>query len=230
MRLRLRTVIFLSLLGLGLMPLAVHLGFHAPEVFSLLESSATRLSLDHVVSHTQGTVQHLRRRLETVQMLAALPGPRELLGAEPPAGSRGLTSDEAAARLASVVQRWLADADDVVEVVLAGADGRWRLRLARIQGTRQFERVGSGGDHPYPALMEALAPGRRGGWVGTGMAGGRSGSVAPRLLLYAVASDSRQQRARARRGGSGPRPCARAQRRRGCAMGAAGRPPCAAGG
>ncbi len=187
MRLRLRTAIFLSLLGLGLMPLVVHMGFHAPEVFSLLASSATRVSLDHVAAHTQNVAQHFQRRLETAHMLAALPGPRELLGAEPPAGSRGLTPDEAAARLTTVVQRWLADADDVVEVVLAGADGRWRWRLARTQGTRQFERLSSGGDHPYVTLMEALAPSRHGGWVGAGSAGSRGEPAPPRLLLYAAA-------------------------------------------
>ncbi len=187
MRLRLRNAIFLSLLGLGLMPLVVHMGFHAPEVFTLLASSATRASLDHIASHAQAAAQHLTRRLETASMLAALPGPRELLGAEPPAGSRPLSPDEAAARLGGVVQRWLADADDVAEVVVAGADGRWRWRLVRTQGTKQFERVHSGGDHAYVTLMEALAPGRSAGWVGTGSVGRGTESAARRLLLYAVA-------------------------------------------
>ncbi len=85
------------------------------------------------------------------------------------------------------MQRWLADADDVAEVVVAGADGRWRWRLVRTQGTKQFERVHSGGDHAYLTLMEALAPGRSAGWVGTGSVGRGTESAARRLLLYAVA-------------------------------------------
>ena len=49
LRPRLRTVLFWFLLGLGLLPLAVHLSFHAPEVFSLLESAAARVSRERVV-------------------------------------------------------------------------------------------------------------------------------------------------------------------------------------
>jgi diguanylate cyclase (GGDEF)-like protein/PAS domain S-box-containing protein len=178
MRLRLRTVILLSLLALGLMPLGVHMAFHAPEVFALLQSSAARSSQEHVVAHAQDVAQHLRRRLETVQMLATLPGPRELLGAEPPPGARPLTPEQAAVRLAGVVQRWLGDADDVTEVSVIGPDGAWRWRLARSSGAQPFERADGQGDRPDGALVEALAAGRPGGWVG-----GRGRASPPRLFV-----------------------------------------------
>ena len=186
MRLRLRTAIFLSLVALGFIPLGAHMGFHAPEVFSLLESSATRASREHVAGHAGHVAQHLGRRLETAQMLAALPGPRELLGAEPPPGARALTPEEAAVRLASVVQRWLVGAEDVVEVSVIAADGRPHLRLARSPGARRFESADTRGAAPDPALMEGLTPSHRGGWVGSSAAPADGAATAPHLLYVAA--------------------------------------------
>jgi len=170
MRLRLRTLILISLLALGLMPLGVHMGFHAPEVFALLQSSAARSSREHVGSHAQDVAQHLRRRLETVQMLAALPGPRELLGAEPPPGARPLTPEQAAVRLAGVVQRWLGDADDVTEVSVVGPDGAWRWRLVRSSGAQPFERARTARvtGRTAPWSRPSKRDGRAAGSAGTG--------------------------------------------------------------
>ena len=184
MRLRLRTLILISLLALGAMPLGVHMGFHAPEVFALLQSSAAKSSQEHVVAHARDVAQHLGRRLETVQMLAALPGPRELLGAEPPAGTRPLSPEQAALRLATVVERWLAAADDVTEVWLVGADGNWPWRLARSSGAQPFERADGRGDRPDAALTQLLERGSSGGWVGGSARGDRHGAP-PRLFVAA---------------------------------------------
>jgi diguanylate cyclase (GGDEF)-like protein/PAS domain S-box-containing protein len=170
-RLRLRTIILLSLLGLGLMPLGVHMGFHAPEVFALLKSSASRLSLDHVASHAQTVAQHLERRREMARMLAALPGSRDLLGAEAAPGARPLPPDEAAARLSAFAQRWLGDTADVAEVAVIDAGGRWLLRLARSPGTGRFERQDGQGELPDAELQAMLRSGPSGS-VGGSDAGG----------------------------------------------------------
>jgi diguanylate cyclase (GGDEF)-like protein/PAS domain S-box-containing protein len=184
-RLRLRTIILLSLLGLGLMPLGVHMGFHAPEVFGLLKSSASRSSLEHVASHAQTVAQHLDRRLEMARMLAALPGPRDLLGAEPAPGARLLTADEAAARLSAVARRWLGDTQDVTEIAVVDADGRWLWRLARSPASGRLERREGQGELADAQLQAMLRSGPAGS-VGGGDLGGPPGAQSPARLYIAA--------------------------------------------
>jgi diguanylate cyclase (GGDEF)-like protein/PAS domain S-box-containing protein len=155
---RLRTLLFWSLLGLGLLPLATHLTLHAPEVLSLLESAVARDSRDRAEARAADVAQRLAHRAETTRIIATLPGPREILGAEADPGIPALSPEEAARRFTAVMARWLGPSREVAEVLLLDPSGVERLRLQRSADGRGLVRGADGRDRSEESFVrEATA-------------------------------------------------------------------------
>jgi diguanylate cyclase (GGDEF)-like protein/PAS domain S-box-containing protein len=192
---RLRSILFWSLVGLGLLPLAVHLAFHAPGVFALLDSAAVSASREHASAQAHQVAQHLERRAETARIIAALPGPQEILGAALPQGTPGLSAQEVAPRFTGAMQRWLGASEDVAEILLIDRHGQEQLRLVREGDLRGFapaaagsqpsgvpvDRLdtGDGAGAPAQVLAEDAAPGQP--------------VRAPRMFVSAPLRDARGQ-------------------------------------
>ncbi|MEW5729737.1 MAG: ATP-binding protein [Pseudomonadota bacterium] len=127
---KLRTLLFATLLALGLMPAAVLLLSLLPGAVHAYREAALQHSLMQAQTQARELTQRLERRRETVRNIALLPAPLEMLKAvQGKGGGLYLTVDQAAERFVGVLRRWFTPPGDLEVLVITDLDGIERLRL-----------------------------------------------------------------------------------------------------
>ncbi len=132
---KLRPVLFIPLVSLGVAPLLVLIAFVLPQVVGGFESAAQEQTLASLRFQRYELNQRLQGQKEMARIISLLPAPKEILGAHMQ-GSRELflSAEQAKSRLAGVLKRWFDETSELQAIVIADAHGAEVLRLRRVDG------------------------------------------------------------------------------------------------
>lgn len=125
---KLSTLLFVILLGLGIVPAAVLFLSLLPGVIRTYDSASEQQGLIVAQQQAGELTQRLERRRETVRNIAMLPAPLEMLRAVQAGGGLYLNAQQAAERFGAVMRRWFTPADDLRMLSVLDLDGIERFR------------------------------------------------------------------------------------------------------
>ncbi len=127
---KLRTLLFATLLALGVIPAATVLLSVLPGALHAYDEAARQNSLMQAQTQARELTQRLERRRETVRNIAMLPAPLEMLRAvQGQGGGLYLDATQAAERFVGVLRRWFTPPGDVEALAITDLDGVERLRV-----------------------------------------------------------------------------------------------------
>jgi len=134
--LKLSTVLFFILLGLGIIPAALLIVSLLPGVMQAYHSAAEQHGLGVAQRQSGELTQRLERRRETVRNIAMLPAPLEMLRAGEAAGpGLFLNVQQAAERFSGVIRRWFNPPGDLRLLAILDRSGIEQLRLEAMGGS-----------------------------------------------------------------------------------------------
>lgn len=134
-------MVFLGLLGLGVIPVAILTAAYLPGVLSRMETEAHRYALAESEGRLELVEQRLNTMRQTVQELSILPVYPELLGTGSVEKIHVLKPDVAANRFTAVMNRWFDGVEDVIAITVIDTNGQERLRMERLREDMEFHIV-----------------------------------------------------------------------------------------
>ncbi|EXJ17208.1 ATP-binding response regulator [Imhoffiella purpurea] len=155
---KLRAYILLFLLVFGLTPLILAVVINLPLVLDRTALFYQRAYLQNLRADFRDLDQHLASRHEMIRLLAKLPEPGLILGAQGEADQIDLTR----ARYTTWINKILADQLDIIQILFVGIDGRERFWLTRDPRTQEWKPTAEPAQPPNPQFLAAgmeLQPG-----------------------------------------------------------------------
>lgn len=152
-RFSLRTVLLVTMLGLGLAPTLALVLALVPGAIQAYGEAALQVSLVRAEQEARDLARRTDRRQETVRNIAMLPAPLEMLRAVQGSGAGlYLTVQQATERFSAVMNRWFRPTADLKSLVILDRHGLEQLRLEALAGT-----IVSVAPNPEPVPRAQLA-------------------------------------------------------------------------
>lgn len=135
-RVSLRSLLLVTMLGLGLAPTVLLVLALLPGAIHAYHQAALQVSLVKAEEQARDLTRRTERRRETVRNIAMLPAPLEMLRAVQGSGAGlYLTVQQAAERFSSVMNRWFRPTADLRSLVILDRQGVEHLRLEALAGS-----------------------------------------------------------------------------------------------
>lgn len=123
-----RTIIFLTLISIGIFPLFSSIVFNLPKVLDILEKAAQEKRISELQAKLHDFGGEIARRQESLRLFAMTPGPKDLVGRDvPQAVSAGLIVK----RLGGLTRDWFGKQQEVLSLVVIDGSGRERFKAVR---------------------------------------------------------------------------------------------------
>ncbi len=124
---KLRTVIFLVLLAVGLFPLIGFVAINLPPLIKKMAEVQTEKQITQMMREFQKTRQIIERRKESMRMLSMVPGARDKVEDTYSLVPSGTVNS----RLSRMITDWFTDEKDVLAISIINGEGREKFHLER---------------------------------------------------------------------------------------------------
>ncbi len=148
---KLRTLLFLFLLGFGLFPLILAITINLPLVLNHITLFYQKAYLQNLRADFRDLDEHLASRHEMIRLLAKLPEPGLILGER----GDGEQIDLARARYTAWINQILSDQRDIVHILFLDTQGEERFWLERDPKTLKWHPTLRPPTHPSEELLQA---------------------------------------------------------------------------